>query len=156
MAAVIIDIEASGLHPDSYPIQIAWVTLDGSAQDCFYILPADHWTYWDELAEEVHGITRERLLDEGVTVTSACRRLSGALAGHKLYSDASAFDQFWIHSVFQSTGMLPPLDPVNDVTELVQPGDRADLVERLLNQSHEHHALADAEAVADAIRELWR
>ena len=47
----IIDVEASGFGPYSYPIEIG-VALDNGDKYCTLILPAPAWTHWDEEAEK--------------------------------------------------------------------------------------------------------
>ncbi|MEH6628750.1 MAG: hypothetical protein V7739_20100 [Motiliproteus sp.] len=55
---IIVDIEASGLSPDSYPIEIAWVDTRTDACDAFLINPETaccDWDYWNYDAEKIHG-----------------------------------------------------------------------------------------------------
>jgi len=56
----IIDVEASGFGPMSYPIEIG-IAMESGKRYSILILPADEWTYWDEEAEKVHLITRDTL-----------------------------------------------------------------------------------------------
>ncbi len=43
----IIDFEASGFGPHSYPIEIGVIRSNGDRY-CSLILPADDWTFWDD------------------------------------------------------------------------------------------------------------
>jgi len=51
-----LDVEASGLGPDSFPIEIGWAILGGPAGSVL-IKPAPDWSQdaWDETAEDLHG-----------------------------------------------------------------------------------------------------
>lgn len=41
-----LDIEATGIHEDSYPIEIGWVDTEGN-ESSFLIKPIPEWTHWD-------------------------------------------------------------------------------------------------------------
>ncbi|WP_075878606.1 tyrosine-type recombinase/integrase [Vreelandella massiliensis] len=102
-----IDIEASGLkQPDSYPIEIGWADTLGNS-DAFLICPLPQWTYWDEDAESLHGITREQLQEEGVSVDEAVKRLEEMLGVETVFCDALAFDGFWLDRLFKAAGIEP-------------------------------------------------
>ncbi|MGB0466574.1 MAG: hypothetical protein ACPGF7_03455 [Pontibacterium sp.] len=110
MDVVYIDIEASGLGAESYPIEIAWRCVASGDSDDFYINPeseAAGWDYWDEFAEELHGIERETLLKDGVGIFQACMRLNTALKGKTIVSDAFEFDAFWMRRLFQQADITP-------------------------------------------------
>ena len=57
----ILDIEASGFGPGSYPIEVGFVTSDGKAW-CSLIRPESDWRHWDEKAAAMHGITRGNIV----------------------------------------------------------------------------------------------
>lgn len=99
-----IDVEASGLHADSYPIEIGWADTLGNS-DSFLIRPPDHWTYWDNSAEALHGIKREQLLKEGMHVIDAAERLDQALGLETVFCDAIEFDSFWLMRLFEEADM---------------------------------------------------
>ena len=65
---VFLDFEASSLSKHSYPIEIAWVFEDGRSRSLL-IGPEPNWTDWSETAEGIHGISRDKLADEGVRVS---------------------------------------------------------------------------------------
>ena len=74
----IVDIEASGLGVGSYPIEIA-ILLDGVVH-AWLIKPESTWTYWDEYAEEIHGITREHLLSDGLPAQQVADEINRVVA----------------------------------------------------------------------------
>lgn len=112
MDLICIDLEASGLGPQSYPIEVAWKDGRSGEQDAFLIDPAtvDGWTYWDEFAEELHGIDITDLAAGGLSAVAAARRLNQALAGKAVYSDACEFDRFWIIRLFEAAGIEPAFE----------------------------------------------
>ncbi|MGV2104105.1 transcriptional regulator [Rhizobium sp. 21-4511-3d] len=67
---VFLDFEASSLSKHSYPIEIAWVFEDGRSRSLL-IAPEPNWTDWSETAEGIHGISREKLADQGVPYASS-------------------------------------------------------------------------------------
>jgi len=99
----IIDVEASGLHFDSYPIEIA--ILSGGEIKSWLIAPEPSWTYWDRRAEQLHGLSRKKLLAEGLPVHVVAEQLSGAVdpENRVVYSDAAPWDLGWIATLYQAT-----------------------------------------------------
>jgi hypothetical protein len=106
---IIVDVEASGLHQHSYPIEIAWQDSEKPESfDSFLIVPLAHWCHWDDYAEsEIHHISHEQLFDSGITVNEACERLNSALINQVIYSDAVEYDQRWIIRLFDETEIKP-------------------------------------------------
>jgi len=100
-----LDIEASGLHPDSYPIQIgiAWPNMSIDSQQ-FLIRPVKEWTYWSREAEAVHGFSLDECRRDGVTVIEAVERLESLVAGRFVHSDVVAWDDFWLNQLYAAAG----------------------------------------------------
>lgn len=109
---ICMDIEASGLGPLSYPIEIAWKSGLTGECDSFLINPETgyNWTDWDSTAEEIHHITVDELLADGVSVVEACMRLNNQLEGKTVTSDAFDFDYFWIRRLYESARMNPTFE----------------------------------------------
>ena len=109
MDLICIDLEASGLGPQSYPIEIAWKNDFTGEQDSFLINPesTSNWDYWDEYAEEMHGLDRETIVSEGLDILDACKRLNETLKGQVLISDACEFDRFWMNRLFDAAKVKP-------------------------------------------------
>jgi hypothetical protein len=105
-----IDLEASGLGPRSWPIEVGWAFEDGSGGSLL-ISPAPEWPIdaWDPAAERLHGITPKMLSDLGLTAGAACDRLAAALAGCDVYSDAPDWDGFWLMRLFEAAGRKPAI-----------------------------------------------
>ncbi len=96
-----LDVEASGLHAESYPIEIGWCGPD-LAPVSFLIRPPLYWREddWSGVSERVHGISRHATIADGVDVVDAAARLNAACAGKTIASDRPHFDQAWLSLLF--------------------------------------------------------
>ena len=101
---VFLDFEASSLSDRSYPIEVAWVWEDGSAE-AHLIAPAPAWTDWDAAAEAIHGIPRATLVAEGEPHDRVARRLVEVLAGHDLFASAPSWDGKWLSALLRAAGL---------------------------------------------------
>lgn len=146
----VVDVEASGLHPDSYPIEVGiYDVYNPDNRISFYIKPEPNWTYWDYNAEQIHGLSREQIEEFGVPVTEACKRLN-EICDSVLISDAPGFDANWLNVLYDAANMNPTFDVVGIQT--VVPWDRySDCVAYMSQQKRPHRALADAELIARAV-----
>ena len=146
MELICIDLEASGLGPDSYPVEVAWKSAESGAQDSFLINPesAEGWVFWDEFAEEMHGIEWSTLTKSGIGVRAACERLNTALFGKDVVCDALEFDAFWLRRLFRA-GCQPMNFTLKGIESVLSPEQRIQyrLVSR--SQYRRHRALDDVE-----------
>lgn len=101
---VFLDFEASSLSKHSYPIEIAWVFEDGRSRS-FLIRPHPGWTDWSDDAEKIHGITRERLQQEGSNVELVAREAVSELSGNDLYATSPSWDGKWLSALLRGGGM---------------------------------------------------
>ncbi len=99
-----IDFEASGLGPDSYPIQVGWCDASGRGEE-FLIRPETDWTYWDYNAEAVHGLTQGDLEINGRPAEEVARRLAQVVGNCATYSDAPGFDRNWLDILLGAGGI---------------------------------------------------
>lgn len=102
----IVDIEASGFGPDSYPIEIGVVKGNGERY-CALIKPDEGWTHWSQHAENVHGISRSTIVARGRSVREVCQQLNEFLMNQEVYSDAWAHDERWLAKLFRMANMTP-------------------------------------------------
>lgn len=100
----IIDVEASGLGPDSYPIEVG-LAFEPDQRYCTLIRPADHWDHWDRQAESVHKISRENLLKSGRPATEVTFKLNHLLRNKVVFSDAWGVDNPWIIELYAAAGI---------------------------------------------------
>lgn len=95
----IIDVEASGFGPNSYPIEVGVVRGDG-VRYCKLIRPFDNWTHWDDSAQQLHGIERNILLKNGDMGTEVCIQLNEFVGQRRVYSDGWVVDSPWLTKLF--------------------------------------------------------
>jgi len=72
-SALFLDFEACSIHPESWPIEIGIARIESGQvlSDSRLIRPAPGWDLdlWSVVSESIHGISLERLQDEGEDVT---------------------------------------------------------------------------------------
>lgn len=103
-----IDIEASSLNADGYPIEVAWSDLSGNIES-HLINPysVKEWTDWDYAAQNIHGISRKQCRDEGVHPGWLCERLSQSIKpGDIIYADGLPFDEWWTDALYAAGSTL--------------------------------------------------
>lgn len=96
---IIIDIEASGFGTNGYPIEVG-VICDDVKRYCSLISPFNDWNYWDDSAEQLHGISRQTLKQYGKKGIEVCLELNQLLAGQTVYSDGWVVDSTWLNQLF--------------------------------------------------------
>jgi hypothetical protein len=101
----VLDIEASGLSCDSYPIEIA--ISNGTNNFSALIQPDRQWTHWDHGAQHLHQIERTALLSEGQSIDSVCWQLNKLLETSTVYCDCEDWDGFWLHRLFSKSKYRP-------------------------------------------------
>jgi hypothetical protein len=141
----ILDIEASGLNEESYPIEIAWCALEGADEFSVLINPesAGGWDSWDDFAESaIHGISRSECCERGENVVVVANRLEQLLNDHPVFSDAPYQDQQWLNRLFDAVGKRCPafLLPIDQAVSL---NKRAQLNKSLVELARPHRAMAD-------------
>lgn len=141
-----IDLEASGLGPKSWPVEVAWAFLDGPAE-AFLIRPDAAWSdeAWEDGAEALHGISREVLARDGRDIREVCQALNRALNGAEVYSDAPDWDGFWLIRLFTTSAVRQEFT-IHDYGALVAPllGEQADqLLERAARLAPRRHRASD-------------
>jgi len=101
----IIDVEASGFGRGSFPIEIGFALEDRKVKS-YLIQPAESWTHWSDEAQAIHGISREQLATDGLSVRDVAVLLNEHLFGKTLYSDAWSFDSSWIGRLFEEAELV--------------------------------------------------
>jgi hypothetical protein len=97
-----LDVEASSLSMDSYPIEIAWSDPTGMIES-HLINPyaVEEWTDWDYNAQQIHGISRKQCRKEGITPEQLCKVMDQSIMpGEILYADGGAFDENWVDVLY--------------------------------------------------------
>jgi hypothetical protein len=136
-----VDVESSGLDLiKSYPIEIAWMSESGICDE-FLVKPSGNWGYWSLQAESIHGIKREQLLKDGISIIDACHRLNSKLKGLTVFSDAVNYDSSWLGTLFREGGIKPEFF-ISQMPYISRAGHKIP-----------HRALADCKLYIDIIKE---
>jgi hypothetical protein len=145
-----IDFEASGIAPDSYPIEVAVVSSETSFSSL--IKPARYWTHWSFDAQDMHGLTQDQLHQEGDTPVAVARIMNQLFSGQVLCSD-SPQDVFWLDVLYEAADLKPTfeLKPL----EVFVGREAASDIYRLLPTTRQHRALNDATALMNACRAFF-
>ena len=155
---VVIDLEASSLSDESYPIEAAWLSLDGES-DSFLINPesVSGWDDWNIESELIHGIERAELVDLGISAFGAANRLNSMLTGCLVVSDYAGSDYFWLRRLFEATGVQMQFYVI-DIMEIAYMSDKmaehSAFREKKSNAEVAHRALADCQQNLDFYKEL--
>lgn len=118
---IIIDVEASGFGRGSYPIEVG-VALPNGDLHAWLIKPLPEWTHWNDEAEQIHGISRERLDRDGQAPRVVAKTLNNLLQGKTVYTDGWGVDRPWLALLFHEVGLhqLFKLESVYSILTQVQ------------------------------------
>lgn len=141
-----IDFEASGIAPDSYPIEVAVVYPGGEYQTL--IQSARCWDHWSYDAQDMHQITREQLIAEGTPALEVATAMNRLFDGKILCSD-NPVDCYWLEVLYEAAG----IEPTFSVSPLEVFIGREAATEALALRPpfRVHRALGDTRALADCI-----
>lgn len=150
-----IDFEASSLDlVASYPIEVGVCMGDGLLNS-WLIRPYVLWQDWSESAQQVHGITQETLLAEGLEISHVTERLDRLLPP-VVYCDAWTFDSFWLHRLYRAIGKRPrfQLESVSALLSQEQRASWAEIRQSVIDDLGviTHRAANDAQI----LHETWR
>lgn len=141
-----LDFEASGLHEDSYPIEVG---VFGSREDSYdsLIVPVHYWNYWNQDSQEIHGIPREQLYEQGRSVIEVTKALNERFDGKILWADSS-YDKFWMEVLYEAS----PYDPTFRVANIYDylPDSLVGKFKSFLPEVIAHRALQDAMDIKEA------
>lgn len=137
--AYFIDLEASGIALDSYPIEVAVVFPGGEYQTL--IQPASYWDHWSYDAQDMHGLSREQLILEGTPPLAVAQEINCLFDGKTLCSDNPA-DCFWLDVLYEAAGIEATLE-VKPIEAFVGREAASEILKRLSVRKG-HRALPDA------------
>jgi hypothetical protein len=152
-----LDIEASGLAPDSYPIEIGIVLPDASSW-CSLIEPATAWTHWSQEAEELHKISPQCLQQYGKTTQTVAKALNDLLTNKTVYSDCWVLDDRWLRKLYADAKMAPSFR-LRDIMHILKEDDfivweptKKNVAQEL--QVERHRATNDAKILQESFSRL--
>lgn len=151
MNLICLDLEASGLGPLSYPIEVAWKSTAGQS-DSFLINPdsVPGWDFWDEYAEELHNLCLSELREEGISAVAACERLNKQLQGQDVLSDAWEFDSFWLSRLFEAAEQTMAFRLIG-LPALLSPEELLEYKLICQGQWRQHRAMNDVDHIIEAV-----
>ncbi|MPR02468.1 hypothetical protein F0169_10550 [Pseudomonas sp. MAFF 212408] len=146
-----IDFEASGIAPDSYPIEVSVVSSEFAFNTL--IKPARYWTHWSFDAQDMHGLCQDQLREQSDTPNAVARRMNQLFSGQVLCSD-SPQDSFWLDVLYEAADRTPTfeLQPL----EVLLGREAASQIYRLLPTTKNHRALHDATALMNTCRAFFK
>lgn len=154
----IIDVEASGFGPDSYPIEIG-LALPDNDRYCSLIRPCDTWVHWNDDAQAVHGITREILMKSGKPFQEVALELNELLGSVTVYSDGWVVDKPWIRKLFDQACIVQTfhISPLEMILSEVQMQIWHKTKEEIIKKSsfRRHRASADAFIIQETYRRTY-
>lgn len=127
MTILTIDFEASCLpkHGRSFPIEVG--IAGGGMSRSWLIRPHESWAGWDWTgeAEALHGLSLERVRNEGLPVDAVLDRLIAAMDGCRAVAD-SVIDQYWLETLANAAGEAAPfvIDHVSMLLDEYGAGER--------------------------------
>ncbi|NYT73196.1 hypothetical protein HZU72_12260 [Halomonas sp. QX-2] len=148
-----LDIEASGLEqPSSYPIEIGWADTFGNNEG-FLIRPFRGWDHWDPLAEAIHGITRDEIIEHGLHIIDAAEKLNDMLGFETVFCDALDTDYFWLKKLYEASGKEPSfkLADIYQLHKILSDEHMASMKTILKDLPIPHRAQSDAARYAEAV-----
>lgn len=127
-----MDVESSGSEADrgSFPVSIGVAGPEGRSWGRI-ICPLEYWTHWDDAAEEQHGLSRDKLIDDGHDPFLVCRSMNLEFKGQTLLIDAGS-DKLWVDKLFNDVGVKRAFEIVN-ITEVFD----ADVVSAIYDETLE-------------------
>ena len=146
MGVAFVDVEASGLGPYSWPIEVGW-GFHGHEPRAVLVRPHEGWSMqaWEKPAESLHRISPHELVAAGRTALDVALGLNAALADADVYSDAPDYDSFWLYRLYDAAGVRPSYQ-LRDLGDLLRPlwdGAPDDLVRRAGRAAPHTHRAAD-------------
>lgn len=142
------DIESSGLGEGAYPISIGVSGPSGRLWH-WMIKPAENWTFWDEISEEIHGISQEELHRSGWSPFLLVRELNRTFQGHLLIAD-SLHDIDMMHELFNEVGQDMAFRCAT-IHEILGEQQAHHLLEFLEEEEWPHRADEDARILRNAL-----
>ena len=111
---IFLDLEASSLDADSWPVEVglAWLVEGRVEVRSSLIRPDPSWFMraWSPASAEVHGIPLAELRQAPLAAEVA-RWIAGLIGDATVVSDAPEFDARWLARLYETEGglILPPV-----------------------------------------------
>lgn len=148
-----MDVESSGSEADkgSFPVSIGVAGPEGRSWGRL-ICPLEYWTHWDDAAEELHGLSRDKLIDDGQDPFLVCRSMNLEFKGQTLLIDAGS-DKRWVDKLFNDVGVKRAFEIVN-ITDVFDADVVAAIYEEALERVFPNNSQEDARIMYQIIQEI--
>jgi len=114
-----IDFEASSLSANGYPIEVGIADAAAGQVNSWLIRPTQSWSmggHWDDRAEAVHGIARDRIERDGLPVPDVIEAINNlGLTGGTVLSDCPRRDNKWLEDLYRAGGYSGPPFVIGDL-----------------------------------------
>lgn len=104
---IFLDFEASSLSDSSFPVEVGWCDHALTRGWSAIIKPHSAWREWGAGAEQLHGLSRERIERDGLPLADVMERLNADLAGLEIVSDNPEWERFWLSRLAAAAGVAP-------------------------------------------------
>lgn len=154
---VFLDFEASGLGPQSWPIElgVSWITSDLKVETYANLIkPAFDWgdDGWDDVSADIHGIPRSDL-DAAPSADVVARDFLTVLGDRIALSDAPGFERFWLETLLEAA-MLENTVDIRDfnsaASQTFSSAVCARMKTHMRSRDDRHRAKADSASMAQA------
>ncbi|MCS4089174.1 hypothetical protein [Rhizobium sp. BK176] len=155
------DVEASGIHEGSYPLEFGWCGID-LVPSAILVRPEPGWTtnLFDPNSYEMHGISYDMAKANGEDADAVAHRLNAELQGKAVVTDNVYWDGVWTARLAETTG-VPMRFGYNDSTNMkttfsrvYDPWcvERRDTLYKATDRFYPHTHRADADSLRMAAR----
>ena len=150
---LIIDFEASGLHSESYPTEIAWMDpVRDEKATSFLIRPSVKWlnTHWDPEAEAMTSISKTMIVKEGHPIQEVAKNAMEAMTNASvILTDAPEWDRNWMQGLIDAAWQEFQIPPFMEFQEFLWREFDSGVP---LKGKRKHRAGLDVEQMAVAIK----
>lgn len=153
-----IDFEASGLDQDSYPISVGISMLHRPETYYSVIRPAAGWTYWSEVSEGIHGLSRSHIEQVGRPATVVADEIMAFIGDAHLMSDNPWHESMWLETLLAVDRKHRPraFKDLNALLIRLSAGNNIDLGDAIRSNKARHPHTHNAGDDARGMRELTR
>lgn len=150
---LVMDVESSGSEADkgSFPVSIGVAGPEGRSWGRI-ICPLEYWTHWDDAAEELHGLSRDKLIDDGHDPFLVCRSMNLEFKGQTLLIDAVS-DKRWVDKLFNDVGVQRAFE-IMIITDVFDADVVAAIYEEALERVFPNNSQEDARIMYQIIQEI--
>lgn len=148
-----MDVESSGSKADSgsFPVSIGVAGPEGRSWGRL-ICPLEYWTHWDDAAEELHGLSRDMLIDDGHDPFLVCRAMNHEFKGLTLLTDAGS-DKRWVEKLFHEVGVKRAFE-IENITDVFDANLVAAIYDEALERVFPNEPQQDARIMYQIIEKI--